>query len=82
MDKRTDRLMAVYVDLAVNVARAFGLSAGVRVLDEQGIPPGVLQRVLIEGGPRRGAAVLPSSNESTDRLPQSAANQLDSGKEF
>lgn len=62
MDKRKDRLMAVYVDLAVNVANAFGLDAGLRVLREQGVPPEVLQRVLVDGGPRRG--YLPSTPEA------------------
>lgn len=55
MDKRTDRLMAVHVDLAVNIAAAFGMAAGVRSLHEIGAPSPVIQRVLIQGGPRRGA---------------------------
>lgn len=54
MEKRTDRLMAAYVDLAFNVAVSFGLDAGLRVLREQKVPTSVMQRVLIEGGPRRG----------------------------
>ena len=32
MEQRTDLLTATYVDLAVNVAIAFGLAAGMRVL--------------------------------------------------
>jgi hypothetical protein len=51
MEKRIDRLTAVYVDLAVNVA-AFGLKAGIRVL-QHNTPLIVVQRVLIEGGARR-----------------------------
>jgi hypothetical protein len=54
MEKRTDRLTAAYVDLAVNVARVFGLEAGMRVL-QQNTPLPVVQRVLIDVGPRRGA---------------------------
>lgn len=54
MDKRTDRLTAAYVDLAVNVRTAFGLSAGIRTLQNEGVAPAVIQRVLINGGPRRG----------------------------
>lgn len=38
MDKRKDRLMGAYVDLAVNVTTAFGVAAGVRVLHNQGVP--------------------------------------------
>ncbi len=56
MDRRTDRLVAVQVDLAVNVAAVFGLGAGVRVLHAEGISPAVVQRVIIDGGPRRGAS--------------------------
>lgn len=54
MDKRSDRLTAAYVDLAVNVRTAFGLSAAIRVLQNEGVLPTVIQRVLINGGPRRG----------------------------
>lgn len=56
MDKRTDRLTAVQVDLAVNIAAVFGPAAGVMSLLGQGISPQLVQRVLIEDGPRRGAA--------------------------
>jgi len=54
MDRRKNRLAAVQVDLAVNVAAVFGMGAGVRVLHAEGIAPAVVQRVIIEGGPRRG----------------------------
>ena len=54
MERRSDRLTAAYFDLAVNVATAFGLNAGIRFLHEQKAPPSVVQRVLIEDGPRRG----------------------------
>jgi len=55
MEKRTDRLTAVYVDLAVNIASAYGMATGVRSLHECGVAPAVIQRVLIQGGPRRGS---------------------------
>jgi hypothetical protein len=53
MEQRTDRLTAAYVDLAVNIAISFGLDAGLRVLGDQKAPPAVVQRVLIDSGPRR-----------------------------
>jgi len=53
MEKRIDRLTAVYVDLAINVATSFGLEAGMRVL-QHNTPLLVVQRVLIEGRARRG----------------------------
>jgi len=53
MEKRTDRLTAAYVDLAFNIANSFGLDAGLRVLRDQKAPPAVVQRVLIDSGPRR-----------------------------
>lgn len=56
--------MAVQVDLAVNIAAAFGIAAGVRSLHEIGAPLRVIQRVLIECGPRRGSlSVLPFDDE-------------------
>ncbi|MBD8725789.1 hypothetical protein IFT43_20705 [Oxalobacteraceae sp. CFBP 13708] len=54
MEKRTDRLMAAYVDLAFNIAISFGLAAGLRVLREQRVPSSVVLRVLILDRPRRG----------------------------
>ncbi|WP_306393323.1 hypothetical protein [Telluria beijingensis] len=47
--------MAVQVDLAVNIAAVFGMAAGVVSLHECGTPLPVIQRVLIQGGPRRGS---------------------------
>lgn len=55
MEQRTDRLTAVYVDLAVSIADNHGLAAGVRALLQCGTAPAVIQRVLIDGEPRRGA---------------------------
>ena len=57
MEHRTDRLTAAYVDMAVNVAIAFWLDAGVRILHEQKAPPPVVQRVLFNSGPRRSLVV-------------------------
>jgi len=64
MDRRTDRLAAVQVDLDVNVAAVFGMGAGVRVLHTEGISPAVVQRVILEGGPRRGASRPPHPENS------------------
>jgi len=61
MDQRTDRLVAVQVDLAVNIAAVYGMAAGVVSLHECGAPLAVIQRVLIQGEPRRGHAALDSS---------------------
>jgi hypothetical protein len=55
MEKRTDRLTAIYVDLAVNVAAVFGMEAGMRVL-QNNTPLLVVHRVVFKGGPRRGAS--------------------------
>jgi hypothetical protein len=42
MEKRTDRLTAVYVDLAINVVGSHGLAAGVRALLECGTSSAVI----------------------------------------
>lgn len=63
MDQRTDRLTAVQVDLAVNIAAVYGMAAGVLSLHQTGAPLSVIQRVLIKGGPRRG------STSATPELP-------------
>jgi len=67
--------MAVQVDLAVNIAAVFGMAAGVVSLHECGAPLAVIQRVLIQGGPRRGstsATPEPSSNDE-QRIPHTGA---------
>jgi len=64
MEKRTDRLKAAHVDLAVNVRAAFGLSAAIRVLQNEGVSPAVIQRVLINSGPRRGIERAPAHNHA------------------
>jgi hypothetical protein len=55
MEKRIDSHTAAYIDLAINVSRVFGMAAGVQALYEQRVPPTVVQRALINRGPRRGA---------------------------
>ena len=60
MKNRTNRLTATYVDLAVNIAAIFGVEAGMRVLQHK-TPLLVVQRVLIEIGPRRGNTLDASS---------------------
>lgn len=64
MDKRSDRLTAAYVDLAVNVCTAFGLSAAIRVLEKEAIAPAIVQRVLISRGPRREVQCTPESENA------------------
>jgi hypothetical protein len=60
MEKRTDRLTAVYVNLAINVVGSHGLAASVRALLECGTPSSVIERVIVNGGPRRGGnGILP-----------------------
>lgn len=54
MDARTDRLTAVYVDLAANIADVFGTYPGVCYLHERGVDLAVVRRVILELGPRRG----------------------------
>lgn len=54
--------MATYIDLAVNVRTAFGLSAAIRVLQNEGVSPAVIQRVLINNGPRRGSERAPATD--------------------
>ena len=54
MDKRVDRLTAVHVDLAVNIAAVFGMYPAACYLHDQQVPLSVACRVLFELGPRRG----------------------------
>jgi len=53
MENRIDRLAAAHVDLSVAVSFAFGLAAGVEAALQLGIAAAVVQRVVIQGGPRR-----------------------------
>lgn len=77
MDKRSDRLTATYVDLAVNVRTAFGLSAAIRVLQNEGVAPVVIQRVLINSGPRRGCIPVKSEPSTHDKLRISRTGKAD-----
>jgi len=75
MDKRTDRLTAIQVDLAVNIAAVFGMGAGVLSLQTCLVPLPVIQRVLIQGGPRRGStsATHEQSSHDEQRIPHTGA---------
>lgn len=66
MENRIDRLTAVHVDLVVNVSFAFGLTAAMDASHELGIPAQIVQRVLLEGGPRRGATSAKPAPSSHD----------------
>lgn len=50
---RLDRKTAAKLDLAIQMATAFNLTTGVKFLHDSGVAPALIQRVLIEGGPRR-----------------------------
>ena len=54
MDARTDRLTAVYVDLAANIADVFGMFPAVTYLHDRTVDLNVVRRVILELGPRRG----------------------------
>lgn len=54
MIKRTDRMTAFHVDLAVNLAGSHGVHAGARAMFEAGLPIELAQRVLLRPGQRRG----------------------------
>lgn len=75
MDQRTDRLTAVQVDLAVNIAAVYGMAAGVLSLHQTGAPLSVIQRVLIQGGPRRGStsATPEQSSHDESHIPHTGA---------
>ena len=69
MEKRTDRLAAVHVDLAANIAAVCGMYAGVRYLHAHRIPLGVIRRVILELGPRRGDGAKINRVITTRALP-------------
>lgn len=54
MNTRADRLTAVHVDLAINIAAVYGMYAGVCYLREHCVDLDVVRRVILELGPRRG----------------------------
>ena len=68
--------MAVYVDLAINIAGVYGMATAVRSLHECGVAPAVIQRVLIDSGPRRGATTTPSQPETMEQEPSEKLARL------
>lgn len=54
MDKRTDGLTAVQVDLASNIAAVFGIYPAICYLHERQVRLDVVRRVILELSPRRG----------------------------
>jgi len=53
---RLDLTTEAHLDLATHMAAAFSLSVGIKLLHDTGVSPAVIQRVLIDGGPRRAAS--------------------------
>lgn len=53
MDAGTDRLTAVYIDLAANIADVFGMYPAVCYLHERNVSLCIVLRVILELGPRR-----------------------------
>lgn len=77
MEHRIDLLTALHVDLTVKISFAFGSAAAVDAAHQFGVSREVVQRVLIEGGLRRGATPaleLSSGDRPHSRLTD-AANQ-------
>ena len=64
VNTRVDKITSTTIDLAIHIATAFGLTAGVEVLHRAGISPALIQRVLIEGSPRRALTCIASSRPS------------------
>lgn len=60
MTKRTDRLTAFYIDLAVNLAGSHGVAAGARMLLQLGLPVELAHRVLLRTQERRGTGATRS----------------------
>jgi hypothetical protein len=70
MENRIDSLAAANVDLSFAVSIAFGLAAGVEAALQLEVVSSVVQRVVIEGGPRRAATSAtpgPSSHDEPRR---------------
>jgi len=57
MIKRTDRMTAFHVDLAINLAGSHGVAAGAREMFRLGLPFELAHRVLLKPRRRRGASV-------------------------
>jgi hypothetical protein len=58
MDKRIDWLTAIDVDVALDTAATHGFSAGVLALHENRLHLRIVQRILIDGGQRRGGGAV------------------------
>lgn len=56
MTKRIDRLTAIHVDLATNLAGSHGVAAGAAELFRLGLPLELARRVLLRPSERRGRA--------------------------
>jgi len=68
MNNRTDRLTAVYIDLALNLVESHGVAAGARALFDLGLPLELARRVLLQPGQRRdyfAFTARQASNRST-----------------
>lgn len=50
---RLDLITAAKLDLAIQMATAYNLTYGVKFLHDAGVTPALIQRVLIDGNPRR-----------------------------
>lgn len=61
MTKRTDRLTAFYVDLAISKVASCGVAAGARALLEMGLPLELARRVLLRPALRRGTGAAPAA---------------------
>jgi len=70
MDRRTDRLTALHVDLAANIAAVFGMYPAVCHLHEKHVPLSVVSRVILELGPRRGNRALTEWQRPTSARPE------------
>lgn len=69
MDRRIDRLTAVYVDLAINTATAFGMYAAVCFLHAQYVHLSIVRRVILELGPKRGDGVKLLASDAAGTSP-------------
>lgn len=58
MNNRADRLAALQVELAINLASSHGVAAGARALFEFGLPLELAHRVLLHPTQRRRNVVV------------------------
>jgi len=76
MENRIDRLTAVYVDLAYNVAAIYGMYAGVCFLHAHFVHLSVVRRVILELGPRRGDGALSDWQRTTLARPELSSHDV------